>query len=466
MDASERFDVVVIGSGPAGRAAALESARLGLRAALVERRTVVGGVCVNAGTVPSKLLRAAALNAAAERDSAALRSRPARIDLRALLRPVSRLVADERTLLQRELDDAGVVLITGAARLLDAHHVRVEADTLSARVVVLATGSEAAAPVGAEADGQHVLLADQVLGLAGVPLTLTVVGGGLVGVEYASIFATLGSHVVVLEEREQLLPFAGAEAVAELVEQLSARGVHVRTSTRAAHVERRADPVVRTHLADGSWIQSTALLWAAGRRGAVDGLGLDAAGIATDGQGRVMVDARFRTSNPDVLAVGDVVGWLPSLSSTSAAQGRYAVAQAFGESARLDPRSLPFGVHAIPELASVGATQEALVEEERPFVVGRARLEDLTRARLAGHAVRGLLHLHVDAGTGRVLGGQVVGGEATELVHLAALAIQQRLHVRDLAALVPVHPSLHEAYGVAAADALRQLSATGTVAAR
>jgi len=469
MEAIARLDVVVVGSGPGGRAAALEAARLGRRTALVERREVVGGVCVNAGTVPSKLLRAAALAAVAERDRAAAARRPTRIDLRALLRPVGRLMEEERALLRRELDEAAVELHTGEATLLDAHRLRVTGEaerTLAARLVVLATGSEPGGPPGADADGRQVVLPDQVLGLPGVPLTLTVVGGGLVGVEYASIFAALGSHVVLLEERSQLLPFADAEAVTELVEQLGRRGVDVRTSTRAADVEPRADGTVRTHLADGSWIQSTALLWCAGRRAAVAGLGLEAAGIETDGSGRIAVDARFRTSEPDVLAVGDAVGWLPSLSSTAAAQGRYAVARALGVDARLEPRTLPFALHAIPELASVGASQASLAAEGRAFVVGRARLEALTRARVGGRAVHGLVHLLADAPSGRVLGAQVVGGDAGELIHVGALAVQQGLRVADLAAIAAVHPSLHEAYAVAAADALRQLERGGTVAAR
>lgn len=166
-----------------------------------------------------------------------------------------------------------------------------------------------------------------------------------------------------------------------------------------------------------------------------------------------------------MLAVGDAVGWLPSLSSTAAAQGRFAVGRALGVDARLEPRNLPYALHAIPELASVGATQEALARVEQPFVVGRARLEELTRSRIDGRAVSGLLHLLADASSGRVLGSQVVGGDAGELVHVGALAVQHGLGVADLASLAAVHPSLHEAYTVAAADALRLLDRPGTVAA-
>jgi NAD(P) transhydrogenase len=461
---SSAYELVVIGSGPAGRAGALRAAELGRRVALVERRETVGGVCVNAGTIPSKALHSAV--AELQRRHGDLHARGHRA-ASALFWPAQRALQAEREAVRIELQRAGVQVVNGAARFVARDEVEVEGtsgvERLRGERFLLAVGSEPGRPSFVAFDGHRVVDADSVIGLGELPPTLTVVGAGLVGVEYASVLASLGANVTLVEREQELLSFLDRDLVRAVTDALGARHVTLRTGSRVVQVARRADGTIASHLADGSWISSVAVLYTAGRRGATASLGLEHAGLLADVNGCVAVDGRQRTSQPHIYAAGDVAG-LPSLSSSSAAQGRAAVEDAFGAPPTRSSAPLPIALHTVPELASIGPSERELAAAGVPYVVGTARWHELSRGRIDGTA-EGFLKLLVAAETRRLVAAHVFGAGSLEIVHAASVALALSGSVDDLAELVLVHPSYSEALVVAARRASGALDAADRVPA-
>jgi NAD(P) transhydrogenase len=431
--ADNAYELIVLGSGPAGRAGALRAAELGRRVALVEQRETLGGVCVNAGTIPSKALHAAVADVRTRYAGDLGRARLGRrLSASALFWPAQRAMQEERDAVRLELERAGVELVSGKARFAGNESVEVTNGNgprlLHGMRFLVAVGSEAGRPASVAFDGHTVVDADSVLQLGELPVTLTVVGAGLVGVEYASIFAALGSNVTLVEQGRRLLPFLDHDLGSAL-----------------------------TNLADGSWISSVAVLYAAGRRGATLDLGLAEVGIEPDERGCLMVDDRQRTSQPHVYAAGDVAGF-PNLSSSSASQGRAAVDNAFGHAPRLRWPWLPLALHTVPELASIGASEQELAESAVPYVAGIAHWSDLSRGRNDA-ASEGFLKLLVGRDTRKLLGVQVFGSGAIELIHMGGVALALDGGIDTLAEVVFVHPTYAEAFGTAARHAASQLVA-------
>jgi len=453
----ETYDLVAIGSGPAGQRAAVQAAKLGRRAAIVEREDVLGGVSANTGTLPSKTLRAAVLELAGQRPRVYRTRQEVTID--DLLWRTQPVIEHEREVIRDQLRRNGVDVVVGTASFLDPHTLEIRASATSRRLVadryVIAVGTTPARPAGVEFDNRTVLDSDGILRLSKIPRTLTVVGGGVIGLEYASLAAALGVQVTLVEKRTRILDFVDDEIVEALQYHLRGLGVTFRLGEAVEAVE-RSDGAVVTRLRSGKLIPSEIVFYAAGREGATESLNLAAAQLEADERGRISVGPDFRTTQPHIFAAGDVIGF-PSLAATSMEQGRLATLAAFGEPLRALSNLLPYGIYTIPEISFLGPSERELTEAAVPYVVGLARYRELARGEIAGDR-SGLLKLLVDAETRDVLGIHILGTSATELVHIGQTVIASDLNVDYLVDAVFNVPTFSDAYKIAALDASNRLN--------
>jgi NAD(P) transhydrogenase len=457
------YDVLVIGSGPGGQKAAIAAAKLGRRAAVVERQTMVGGVCINTGTIPSKTLREAVLyltglnmrelygqNYRVKED----------ITVQDLLARTQHVIGREIEVVRGQLHRNGVHLLQGTGRFLDPHTVAVSGDhgerKVTGAVVVIATGTTPARPATVEFDERRVLDSDGILRLADIPRSLVVVGAGVIGIEYASMFAALGSRVTVVEQRDRMLDFCDSEVTEALKFHLRDLSVSFRFGEKVSSVE-AGDRGTVTTLASGKRIPADTVMYSAGRQGATGGLGLDAAGLEADARGRIAVDEHFRTSVPHIYAVGDVIGF-PALAATSMEQGRLAAYHACGEPSNSLIALQPIGIYTIPEISYCGQTEDQLTASSVPYEVGISRYRELARGQIVGDSY-GMLKLLVATDTRRLLGVHVFGTNATELVHLGQAIMTAGGTVDQLVDTVFNYPTLSEAYKVAALDAVNKMRA-------
>ncbi len=464
------LDLLVIGSGPGGQRAAVQAAKLGKRVAVVEQRDRVGGVSIHSGTIPSKTLRQSILEELAGR----------RADLADPLHPdrsenalghqlhdrVSRVVAGETAVVREQLRRNNVGLIIGRAAFEDPHTVHVtdcdEDGTemrVSAEHVVIAVGTNPARPDGVDFDERRVIDSDGVMGLDyGAAKTMTIVGGGVIGVEYTSMFAALGSRVTLVDARDRLLPYVDRDIGIALQYLLRKRRVTFRFGEKVVGVDRRGERVV-CRLASGKEIVSDTLLYATGRQGATDGLALERAELASDARGRVTVDTEYRTSVPHIFAVGDVAG-PPGLAATGMEQGRIASLAAFGEPVTHLPDLVPTGIYSIPEISYVGRTEEELTADAVPYVAGVAWWKELAKAMMLGEE-DGVLKILVAPEDRRLLGVHVIGAQATDLVHIGQALMDREAGLDFLVSAVFNYPTLAEAYKVAGLDAMNRLRDLG-----
>ena len=465
-DPPKDLDLLVIGSGPGGQRAAIQAAKLGKRVGVVERRERVGGVSIHTGTVPSKTLRQAILEDLALR-GADVRDplHPERQEAAAaefLRDRTARVVADETAVVREQFRRNGVGLLVGDASFDDPHTVRIHdpsgdsADTtVTAENVVIAVGTRPARPEGVDFDERRVIDSDGILRLEDrVPRTMTVVGAGVIGVEFTSMFAAMGTRVTLVDARDRLLPYVDHEISIALQYLLRKRNVTFRFGEEVTSVDREDGRVI-TNLRSGKQISSHTLLYATGRQGATEGLALDRAGIEADKRGRIAVDAQYRTEAPHIFAVGDVAG-PPGLAATSMEQGRIAALNAFGESVTEMPELVPIGIYAIPEISFVGRTEEELTEAAVPYVVGSAWWRELAKA-LMMREEDGLLKILVSPEDGSLLGVHVIGAQATDLVHIGQALMHRPGGLDFLVSAVFNYPTLAEAYKVAGLDALNRM---------
>lgn len=451
----------MIGSGPAGHHAAIQGAKLGKRVGLVERPRQIGGVCLNTGTVPSKSLREAAINLTGFRsrhhsDAAFSRRRVAFPDLLSRCRAV---IQKEVDVYHAQFVRNGVDLLMGTASFVDAHTLRVRHEQLSvdatADFFVIACGTEPAKSRDFPVDGRRIFDADGVYGLEEVPRSLIVVGGGVIGLEYASIFALLGTYVTVLDGRPRLLEFVDGEISEALAYHLRDAGVTPRLGESVARVEADANGVT-AHTHSNKVLRAEAVLFAVGRQGATAELNLPAAGLEADSRGRLQVDTQYRTAVPHILAAGDVVGF-PSLASTSMEQGRSAVATAFGQKGREGLGVFPYGIYTIPEISFVGQTEEELTEAGVPYEIGIARYREIARGNIVGDET-GRLKLIFHRETEKLLGVHIIGEGASELVHIGQAVMAFGGSVRYFTDQVFNYPTFAECYKVAALHGLNKRS--------
>jgi NAD(P) transhydrogenase len=459
------YDLIVIGSGPGGQKAAIAGAKLGKRVAIVDRHDMVGGVCVNTGTIPSKTLREAVLylTGMSQRELYGASYRVKQdITIADLLSRTQHVIGREIEVVRAQLLRNHVEIITGTASLVDPHTVAVEGrhrgerTTLSADYLVIATGTKPARPSQVDFDQYRVLDSDEILHLEDIPSSLVVVGAGVIGIEYASMFAALGSRVTVVEQRERMLDFCDPEIVESLKFHLRDLAVTFRFGEKVTDVE-VADDATITTLASGKRIPAAAVMYSAGRQGVTDELNLEGAGLTADARGRLKVDEHYRTSVEHIYAVGDVIGF-PALAATSMDQGRLATYHAFGEPANELAALQPIGIYTIPEVSYCGATEAELTSSSVPYEVGTARYRELARGQIAGDSY-GMLKLLVSTEDRKLLGVHVFGTGATDLVHIGQAVMGCGGTVDYLVDAVFNYPTLSEAYKVAALDVTNKIRA-------
>jgi NAD(P) transhydrogenase len=461
------FDLLVIGSGPAGQKAAVQAAKLGRTVAVVERKQV-GGVSVNWGTIPSKTLREAVmyLTGLSQRalygDSYRVKDE---ITVEDLAHRTRHVIEREVDVVRSQLARNHVKVITGEAAFVDDHTVAVSGRGGEVRFtgdkIVIATGTRPARPPTVEFDDMRVIDSDGLLAIDRIPGSIAVVGAGVIGIEYASMFAALGAKVTVIDKRPRLLDFCDAQIAEGLQYHLRDLGVVFRLGEEVTAVERH-DAATITHLASGKRMLADVVLYAAGRQGETEELGLEKVGLEADSRGRIRVGPDFRTGVPHVFAAGDVIGW-PALAATSMEQGRLAAAYAFDARATSMSELLPIGIYTIPEISFVGRTEEELTDSAVPYEVGISRYRELARGQILGDSY-GMLKLLVSPDDRTLLGVHALGTNATEVVHIGQAVMGLGGTVDYLVDTVFNYPTLAESYKVAALDATNKLRAVERVA--
>jgi NAD(P) transhydrogenase len=459
----QTFDMIVLGSGPAGQRAAIQASKCGHRVAVVEKREVVGGTSVNTGTIPSKTMREAVLHLSGYnyQDIYGVNYRVKdKICMADLNFRVQHVIKTEIDVTLSQLTRNNIEMFFGCASFVDPHTIRVEgshgANVYGAEIVVIATGTKPAISSKVPVNGRNILNSDQILEMPDIPKSMIVVGGGVIGVEYACMFAILGVRVILVEKRPRLLEFADSEIVEALSYHLRDNRVTMRLNEEVSSVEGTAGSAVVANLESKKKIVGDALLYAVGRQGNVDEMNLAAAGLEADSRGRIQVDADYRTRQPHIFAVGDVIGF-PSLASVSMEQGRIAAARAFNVPAQSNPATYPYGIYTIPEISFIGKTEEQLTDEDAPYEVGVAYYREIARGQIRGDTT-GRLKLIFHRETRELLGVHIIGEGAAELIHIGQAVMVLKGKVDYFVETVFNYPTLAECYKAAAFNGLNKLS--------
>jgi NAD(P) transhydrogenase len=459
----DRYDLVVIGSGPAGQRAAIQAAKAGRRVALVEQRDVVGGTCINTGTIPSKTMREAVLHLSGFQYQGIYgvnyRVKDT-ITMADLSFRVQQVIKNELDVTQAQLFRNGITMLHGTASFVDPHTVRVQSAagdrTCAAEAVIIATGARPAESAKVPVDGHTIILSDQVLQMTELPKTMIVVGGGVIGVEYACMFAALGVRVTLVERRPRLLEFADGEIVEALCYHLRDHRVTLRLNEEVDTVEALPDRTVVATLQSRKKISGHTLLYSVGRVGNVDQLNLAAAGLQADDRGRIPVDSEYRTTQPHIYAAGDVIGF-PSLASVSMEQGRIASGHATGLDVHSNPKNYPYGIYTIPEISFIGRTEEQLTEDDVPYEVGLAYYREIARGQIRGDTT-GRLKIIFHRETKELLGVHIIGEGAAELIHIGQAVLALKGTVDYFVDTVFNYPTLAECYKAAAFNGINKLT--------
>lgn len=456
------YDLLVIGTGPAGQKAAVQAAKLGKKVGIIERKEMVGGVCIHTGTIPSKSLREAVLFLSGFRQrnlyGAGYRVK-AHITIEDLAFRANHVIANEIDIVKHQMLRNRVDMIYGKASFADAHCLRIEGSTSAAEhtadFIVIAVGTVPARPTEVPFDDESIIDTDGILRLKRIPDSLTIVGGGVIGTEYASILAALGVPVTLIDKRPRLLEFVDEEIITTLQAQMREIGVTLYHDEEVLAIEKEADHHINVCLKQAKPIHTSTLMYAVGREGATRDLNLENIGITPDQRGRLFVNAHFQTSIPHIYAAGDVIGF-PALASTSMQQGRHASCHAFGVSDRTDTDLLPFGIYAIPEISMVGKNEEELAREDVPYGVGIARYREIARGQLIGDET-GMLKLLFHRQSRELLGVHAIGEGATELIHIGQAVMAFKGRLEYFIDTVFNYPTLAECYKVAALDGINRL---------
>ncbi|MFN0190805.1 MAG: Si-specific NAD(P)(+) transhydrogenase [Aestuariivirga sp.] len=459
------YDMLIVGSGPAGRRAAVQSAKLGKSVLVVDKGRRLGGVSVHTGTIPSKTLRETVLNLSGWRERGFYgRSYRVKQSIAAedLIARLHKTLDHEVEVLQHQFLRNAVEHVQAVAKFTGPNSASLtteagETSQVGFRHALVSVGTKPHRPDHVPFDGAHVLDSDEILDLKHLPRTLTVIGGGVIGVEYATIFSALDVPVTLIEPKDAILDFVDRELVDDFIHQMRDRGMNVRLGCAVKEI-RRADGNIETVLADGRTIKTEMLLYAAGRSGNVASLGLEEIGIETDARGRIKVDGHtFQTTLPHIYAAGDVIGF-PSLASTSMEQGRVAACHAFGMPLPPAPETFPIGIYAVPEISTVGQSEEQVKKSGVAYECGIARFRETSRGHIMG-VNSGFLKLIFALEGRRLLGAHIVGEGATELIHIGQAVINLKGTVDFFVENTFNYPTLAEAYKIAGLDAWNRMGA-------
>jgi NAD(P) transhydrogenase len=472
------FDLIVIGSGPAGQKAALQAARAGKRVAVIENSDAMGGGCLHWGTMPSKSFRESVYRwslssrgtfGREREDLGAKASRQELPDMARLLRRRDRVVEKESQVIREQFEEAGIRMYLGHARFVGPNDIEVESASgkrrFTASFVIIATGARPVAPEFLAVDGRTIHDSNTILSLKKVPRSMIVLGAGIIGCEYASIFSTAGTKVTLVDRRNEILASVDREIVDQLQGWFEQQKMEILLETEAVSLDRpekagSSKAKARVQLSNGRKVSADVVLVALGRHGNTRDLGLESVGIQPDERGLLKVDSHFRTSLPHVYAVGDVIG-SPALASTSMEQGRIAACHAFRVEDERElyemPEIYPYGIYTIPEMSMVGRTEEdCRLDKGLEIVVGRAPYREVSRGQIVGDRW-GLLKIIFDRKTLKLLGVHVVGDSAANLVHIGQAVMQFGGDLYYFINSVFNYPTLAEAYKLAARDALDQI---------
>jgi len=461
------YDLLVIGSGPAGQRAAIQAAKLNKQVAVVERKTILGGVCINTGTIPSKTLREAVMHLSGYRERSlygASYTVKQNITMADLMYRTDYVIQHELDIVRHQLQRNRVELISAEASFVDKNTIRLQYvgergwRDVTARFVVVATGTRATKSDKIPFDDHRIFVSDDLLKLDHLPRTLAVVGAGVIGLEYACIFAALGVRVTIIDKRRQLLSFVDEEIIDTLLYHLNQNRAILRLGEEVEAIEPLSDEHgdrVKIHLVSGKQISTEMALYSIGRTGATNALNVESVNLESDQRGLLKVNAQYQTNVPNIYAVGDVIGF-PSLASTSMEQGRLAACHAFGVPTQASPELFPYGIYTIPEISTVGRNEGELTEAGVPYEVGKAQYREIARGQIIGDQT-GLLKLIFHLDTHELLGVHIIGEGASELVHIGQAVMAFNGKVEYFINNVFNYPTLAECYKTAAFDGINRL---------
>jgi NAD(P) transhydrogenase len=467
--AHRSYDLIVIGSGPAGQKGALNSAKLGKRVALIDREASVGGVCIHTGTIPSKAMREAVLHLTGLRERQLYGdgySVKRRITMEDLLYRAHHVVRTEVDVIRNQMARNSVEMFFGNASFLDPHRVRIEHDDenieLQGEHILVAVGTEPARPQNVPFTKGRIIDSNELLGLQRLPKSMIIVGGGVIGIEYACMLSAVGVKITLIESRPRVLEFLDDELSESLQFRMRDMGIRLRLGESVQQIE-RTDCEAQATLASNKRISAEILLYSVGRQGATAKLNLSAAGLEADNRGRLKVNEQYQTPVPHIYAAGDVIGF-PALAATSMEQGRLASAHMFKQIAESASPLFPFGIYTIPEISMVGETEQSLTQKGVPYEVGISRYREIARGQLIADP-QGLLKLIFHPESRRLLGVHSIGTGATELIHIGQTVMAGGMSIDYFVEAVFNYPTLAECYKVAALDGINRLRAPRTIAA-